>query len=112
MLGKPCRRCAVELPTPLGLVALKSTAQEFGEQLVITKPVGIIIDPLQEQTAMRDLFEHRQPARLLGQRGCQSAACPLGDRRRQHEVGDLRFKRVKDVLRQELADHVICAASD
>ena len=75
-----------------------------------TKPAGVVVDPMQEQPATGDLFEHRQPARLLGQRRCQCAAGPLGDRRCQHEVGDLRFQCVEDALGQELTDDVICAA--
>jgi hypothetical protein len=65
---------------------------------------------MREQPATGDVFEHRQPARLLEQRRCQCAAGPLGDRRCQHEVGDLRFQCVEDALGQELTDDVICAA--
>ena len=65
VFGEPGRRGAVELCDPVGMVALESTAQEFREHLVVPKPLGIAVDPLQEQAAPLDLLEHRLPAGSL-----------------------------------------------
>ena len=82
----------VELFDPVGTVTVESAAQEFGEHLVVAKPVRVVVDPLQEQAAPLDLFEHRLPAWHSRQRGRQPAAGPLGDRCRQQELGHLRFR--------------------
>ena len=63
VLGEPRRCGAVEFVDPVGPVTLEAAAQELGEHLVVAKPVRFVVDPLQEQPALLDVFEHRLPAR-------------------------------------------------
>ena len=74
VFGKPRRRSAVELFDPIGPVTFEPTAQKLGEHLVEAEPIRVVVDPLEEQAALLDLFYHRLPVGNPRQHGCQSAA--------------------------------------
>ena len=98
VFGEPRRRGAVEPFDAVGIVTLEAAAEKVGEHLVVAEPVRFVVDALKEQPAVLDVVEHRLAARHPRQRGCQPAAGSLGDRGHQHELGDLRFQGVQNVL--------------
>ena len=46
VFDEPLRRDPVELFDPLGMVTVESAAQEFGEHVVVAKPVRILVASL------------------------------------------------------------------
>lgn len=106
VFGEPVRSHAMELVYPVGVITFEPVAQEFGEQVVVAKPVRVLVDSLQEQAALLDVLQHCLPARHRGQRGRQPSTGALGDRCREQELEQLWFQAVQHVLGKEIADHL------
>ena len=109
MLGEPPRCSAVKVFDLVGTIPLEPTTEKLREHLMVAEPVPVVIDVLQEETSPLDLLEHGLPAGHIRQRRREAGAGPLGDRRQQQEVEDLRFQCVQDILGQEFADDVVAA---
>ncbi len=56
VFGIPGRCAVVEVCGPAGVVAVESTTKELREHLVVPEPLGIAVDPLQEQSPPLDFL--------------------------------------------------------
>ena len=89
------------------VVPFEATAQKVGEQVVISEPFAVVVEPAEEQVAALDLLEYGLPAGDLGQPGGERPAQPFGDGGAQQEVEDVGFEGVEDVLDQVVADRTV-----
>ncbi|GCE45119.1 hypothetical protein Rhow_001304 [Rhodococcus wratislaviensis] len=48
-VGEPPACFPMELDYPVGILTLEAVLKEFGEQVVITEPLALVVEPSQEQ---------------------------------------------------------------
>src|ERR1700678_2507989 len=100
VFSEPYRCGAVKLSDPVGAVPFESVAQKFGEDVMEAEPIRVVVDPLQEESALLDLFQHRLPVRRTRQHGGQLSAGALGDRCRLQKIAHIEFDGVEYVFGQ------------
>jgi hypothetical protein len=95
----------MQLRDPIRLITLEPVPEGLGEQVVKSEP--LIVDAVQEEILLFDLFENLLCACDPGERDGETAADSIGNRGRQQEVQHRRFQCVEHVLGEELTDRVV-----
>jgi hypothetical protein len=103
-IGEPSRCRGVELADPLGMITRESSAQVFGEEVVVSEPVAVVVDAAQEQISALDVFEHRLPTLDACECRREAAADSSGNRGGHEEFEQPRFEGPEHILGQEFTD--------